>query len=92
MTQFQAENTLVHDNVTKLMTFMEEQRDKCTLMDQEMTALIVRDKEEAEKQERGENAKHSIHRSRLDELAATIAEQDARIRELAATIAEQVHR
>ncbi len=51
-----------------------------------MSALIAKDKEEAEKREVKEKAEHSIHRVRLDELAATISEQDARIRELEAKI------
>ncbi len=86
LTQYQALSSLSKDDVKKLSTFLEEQRDKCKLMDEQMGDAIAKDKEEAARRDVWDKAQHSLHRSRLDELCATVAEQDARIKGLEAKL------
>jgi hypothetical protein len=87
LAQHQALRTLEKEDVTKLSKFMEEQRDKCKVMDEQLGVAMAKDKEEAERRDAWDKAEHSLHRSRLDELCATIAAQDARIKELEAKLA-----
>ena len=86
LTQYHALCSLSKDDFKKLSTFMEEQRDKCKLMDEQMSVAIAKDKEEAARRDDLDKAQHGLHRSRLDELRATVAEQDARIKELEARL------
>jgi regulator of replication initiation timing len=76
LAQHQALRTLEKEDVTKLSKFMEEQRDKCKVMDEQLGVAMAKDKEESER-----------HRSRLDELCARCAAQDDRIKVLEAKLA-----
>lgn len=76
LAQHQALRTLEKEDVTKLSKFMEEQGDKCKVMDEQLGVAMAKDKEESER-----------HRSRLDELCARCAAQDDRIKVLEAKLA-----
>ena len=86
LTQYRDLCKMSKDDVSKLSTFMHEQRDKFKLMDEQMSVAIAKDKEEAARRDDRDKAQHGLHRSRMDELRATVAEQDARIKELEARL------